>query len=117
MVTGQDNMTKSNINILSNLKLSVQVSLNGLSFCILDTLENNIVLLKEIIFDSSKNPLEVEQELINAFKKSAINLGLSLGTVLQDLIHTILFITQNTIDSNIEMLGNLTKTVIFSINI
>jgi hypothetical protein len=62
MVTGQENMTRINrINILSNKILSVQVSLNGLSFCVLDTLDNNILLLKEELFDTQKNPIEIEK--------------------------------------------------------
>jgi len=68
MVTGQDTMTKkSNINLLSNRILSVQASLNGLSFCIVDTVENNILFLKEIYFEEQKNPIEIEKLLITEF--------------------------------------------------
>lgn len=73
MVTGQDTMTKrSNINLLSNTILSVQASLNGLSFCILDTIENNILLLKEVHFDEQKNPLEIEKFLVTEFETTPL---------------------------------------------
>lgn len=75
MVTGQENMTKETINkidILSNNILSVQVSLNGLSFCILDSLENNIVFLKETSFDRKLNPIEVEQKLHEEFENNLL---------------------------------------------
>ncbi|MFD0962460.1 DUF3822 family protein [Pseudofulvibacter geojedonensis] len=67
-VTGQENMTKkSSLNILSNLQLSVQASLDGLSFCILDTIEKNIVALEEFYFDKQLTPLELEQKLQELF--------------------------------------------------
>ncbi|NQY29724.1 MAG: DUF3822 family protein [Flavobacteriaceae bacterium] len=73
MVTGQDTMTKrSNINLLSNRILSVQASLNGLSFCILDTIENNILLLKDIHFEEQKNPLEIEKLLVAEFETTSL---------------------------------------------
>ena len=73
MVTGQDTMTKrSNINLLSNKILSVQASLNGLSFCILDTIENNILFLKELHFDEQKNPLEIEKLLVSEFETTTL---------------------------------------------
>lgn len=62
-------MTKTNrINILSHKVLSVQVSLNGLSFCILDTIENNILLLSEVVFDTQKNPIELEHRIQQKFE-------------------------------------------------
>ena len=73
MVTGQDFMTKkSNINLLSNTVLSVQVSLNGLSFCILDCIENNILFLKETHFDTQKNPIEIEKLLKEEFDNNSV---------------------------------------------
>jgi len=63
---------KSNINLLSNRILSVQVSLNGLSFCIVDTIENNILFLKEIQFNEQKNPLELEKLLITEFDTTTL---------------------------------------------
>ena len=63
---------KSNINLLSNKILSVQVSLNGLSFCVLDTIENNIVFLKETHFETQKNPIEIEKLLKEIFESTTI---------------------------------------------
>ncbi len=69
MVIGQDTMTKnSNINLLSNEILSIQASLNGLSFCILNTIENSIVFFKELKFNAQKNPIEIERILLNEFE-------------------------------------------------
>ncbi len=58
---------KSNINLLSNEILSIQASLNGLSFCILNTIDSSIIFFKELKFKSQKNPIEVERELLNEF--------------------------------------------------
>ncbi len=69
MVIGQDTMTKnSNINLLSNEILSIQASLNGLSFCILNTIENSIVFFRELKFNAQKNPIEIERILLNEFE-------------------------------------------------
>ena len=61
---------KSNINLLSNEILSIQASLNGLSFCILNTTESNLVFFKEIRFKAQKNPIEVEKILFNEFESN-----------------------------------------------
>ncbi|MGB1269643.1 MAG: DUF3822 family protein [Flavobacteriaceae bacterium] len=61
-------MTRTNrISILSNKVLSVQVSLNGLYFCVLDTTDNNILLLKKDIFNAQKNPIEIEKRVRETF--------------------------------------------------
>jgi len=44
-------------------KLSIQVSLNGLSFCILDTISNSIVLSKQVEFKKDLSPYEIQREL------------------------------------------------------
>ena len=31
-------------------KLSIQVSLNGLSFCVLDTIKNSVLLAEKVLF-------------------------------------------------------------------
>ncbi|MDH3699394.1 MAG: DUF3822 family protein [Flavobacteriaceae bacterium] len=58
---------KEKINTPSGLdkihKLSIQVSLNGLSFCILDTISNSIVLSKQIAFKKDLSPYEIQREL------------------------------------------------------
>lgn len=66
-------MTRTNrINILSHKVLSVQVSLNGLSFCVLDVIENTILLLKEDLFPSQKNPIEIEQRIRETFDTTSL---------------------------------------------
>ncbi len=44
-------------------KLSIQVSLNGLSFCILDTIGQTIPLSKRVDFGKELSPYEVQKEL------------------------------------------------------
>lgn len=44
-------------------KLSIQISLNGLSFCIVDTLDNSILLSKAIHFKVELNPIQLQKEL------------------------------------------------------
>ncbi len=44
-------------------RLSIQVSLNGLSFCVLDTIGNTIPLSRRIEFDKQLTPYEVLKEL------------------------------------------------------
>jgi len=79
---------KNNINLLSNKILSVQVSLNGLSFCILDSIENNILFLKETHFDTQKNPIEIEKLLKEEFE---------CNTTLQQEFKKVTLIHQNDI--------------------
>ncbi len=66
------------INILTNQELSIQISLNGLSFCILQTDTNTITYLQHFelkqkqtpfqILDELKLKLNTEKELQNKFK-------------------------------------------------
>ncbi len=44
-------------------KLSIQVSLNGLSFCVFDTIGNTIPLSKSVVFGKELSPYEVQKEL------------------------------------------------------
>ena len=44
-------------------KLSIQVSLNGLSFCILDTISNSIVASKQRYFGKELTPYQLQKEL------------------------------------------------------
>lgn len=44
-------------------KLSIQVSLNGLSFCILDTVKNSIVASKQKRFGKELSPYQIQKEL------------------------------------------------------
>ncbi len=58
-------------NQLDFQKLSIQVSLNGLSFCILDTIENEITDLRHFQFNTVTNPLQLETEINTVFEQHA----------------------------------------------
>ncbi|MEL1253434.1 DUF3822 family protein [Flavobacterium sp. DGU38] len=64
-------MALQNTNITSKnyKKLSIQVSLTGFSFCCFDTLNNTITSFNEVIFDTSKKTIKVEDAYGEAFKK------------------------------------------------
>ena len=53
-------------------KLSIQVSLNGLSFCVFDTVANHIPLSKHLNFDKELTPYEVQKELKAIIKDNRI---------------------------------------------
>ncbi len=53
-------------------KLSIQVSLNGLSFCILDTIGKKIVKAEKHSFDNRLTPYEAQKELKRFIKKQQI---------------------------------------------
>lgn len=48
-------------------KLSIQIALDGLSFCCFDTLNNKVVSLKEIDFSDFSNPTQIEYCLEKVF--------------------------------------------------
>ncbi len=54
----ESNSTKNN-----TLKLSIQVRLNGLSFCILETATNKIEFYKRVSFEKDHNPVKVLREI------------------------------------------------------
>ena len=64
-------MTTQNINITEKLykKLSIQVSLNGLSFCCFDTLNGTITSFNELHFDRFHKDLKIEELFANAFQE------------------------------------------------
>ena len=74
MVTGPLFMTKKEINnnIENYHKLSIQVSLNGLSFCIVDTIANTIKHFKRLNFGKELSPYETQKELKQLFKESQV---------------------------------------------
>ncbi|MGJ8659156.1 MAG: DUF3822 family protein [Cellulophaga fucicola] len=53
-------------------KLSIQISLNGLSFCVVDTLDNSIIVSDQKTFDEELNPIELEKELVTMFTEHKI---------------------------------------------
>ncbi|MET7030183.1 DUF3822 family protein [Sediminicola luteus] len=50
-------------------KLSIQISLNGLSFCVLDTVDNHILASENVVFDREVNPLELLKKVKEIFEK------------------------------------------------
>lgn len=83
--------TSNSSNKLANLELSIQISLSGLSFCILNRDLNTLVFLKEIHFDKNLNPIEVlgylkhvfhtEDELAHSFQKVSVIHDNNLGSL------------------------------------
>ncbi|WP_299554347.1 DUF3822 family protein [Seonamhaeicola sp.] len=66
-------ITNSNTeNKLTNQQLSIQLSLNGLSFCILQKDTNTITALKQIEFERKLNPLELLDKLKGIFHSEAL---------------------------------------------
>jgi len=69
VVTGLQFMTKRKVNntiittTIKPNKLSIQVSLNGLSFCILNTIENRVIQSENVVFKQELNPYNLLQEL------------------------------------------------------
>lgn len=55
----------------TNIKLSIQVSLNGLSFCALVPEEQKIVFFKEIIFSKKLNPIEVLHQVEKLYEEES----------------------------------------------
>lgn len=76
MVTGQNNMIKpeSNKDLItnSNLRLSVQVSLNGLSFLLKNLSTNSVIFEVHKDFDSTFMPEEVLVEIKTIFKSNEL---------------------------------------------
>ena len=64
-------MSLQNTNITSKnyKKLSIQVSLNGFSFCCFDTLNNTITALNEVNFEEAQRASKIEELYSAAFKK------------------------------------------------
>ncbi len=53
-------------------KLSIQVSLNGLSFCILDTIANALTLSHSLPFKREVSPFELHKEIKQSFKDEGV---------------------------------------------
>ncbi len=54
-------------------KLSIQVSLNGLSFCVADTLKNAILIGEHVNFGKELSPYEVQRELKDVLSEHNIH--------------------------------------------
>jgi hypothetical protein len=77
--------TNKTSNKLTNLDLSIQISLSGLSFCILNTDTNTVLELQDINFDKVLNPLGVLDELKLLFnKETALNNNFKNVTLVHD---------------------------------
>ncbi len=59
--------TSKTFNKLTNLDLSIQISLSGLSFCTLQRDTNTIAYLKDVDFNKKLNPLEILDKLKHVF--------------------------------------------------
>lgn len=55
------------LDTITNQKLSIQISLSGLSFCILNTTSNSISSYEHIPFDKKVNPFEALERLMHFF--------------------------------------------------
>ena len=56
-------MTTNNKEKIKNISLSIQVSLNGLSFCALDTVSRSIVFFRDQRFPKKLNPVQALQQI------------------------------------------------------
>lgn len=78
MVTGLQFMTEKEINnnrnssSLDYMKLSIQISLNGLSFCIVDTITNTIKKADSITFNEQLNPFQLLKEVQSFLQKHQV---------------------------------------------
>ncbi|MEM9000062.1 MAG: DUF3822 family protein [Bacteroidota bacterium] len=54
-------------------KLSIQVSLNGLSFCAVDTIDNSIMAHEKVVFKTTSTPYLLKKELKSALEEKRIN--------------------------------------------
>ncbi|MFS4481445.1 DUF3822 family protein [Hyunsoonleella sp. 2307UL5-6] len=58
--------TKS-LDTITDKKLSIQISLSGLSFCVLNTASNSITNFEHIPFDKKNNPYEALERIMHYF--------------------------------------------------
>ena len=71
METGQKTIQKkTRIDKTSNIKLSIHISLNGLSFCIIDLISNEIDFLRTYSLSKNTTPKELLKTLKKGFKEN-----------------------------------------------
>ena len=71
METGQKTIQKkTRIGKTSNIKLSIHISLNGLSFCIIDLISNEIDFLRTYSLSKNTTPKELLKTLKKGFKEN-----------------------------------------------
>ena len=87
METGLKTILKSNSLNKNNRKaLSIQISLSGLSFCILNITTNTIEYIKNVSFDKKGTPFETLERLITT---------LDTNTIFEQNFESVLLIYQN----------------------
>ena len=87
METGLKTIQKSNsLNKHKSKGLSIQISLSGLSFCILNKKSNSIEHLKQIEFEKKATPFETLERLITV---------LNTNTIFEQNFETVLLIYEN----------------------
>jgi len=87
METGQKTILKNNsLNKNRSKSLSIQISLSGLSFCILNRSSNTIEHLKSVSFDKKATPFETLERLITV---------LETNTIFEQSFDSVLLIYQN----------------------
>ncbi|MFX0557699.1 DUF3822 family protein [Maribacter sp. CXY002] len=79
VVTGHQSMIKNKINKGLDIadknfkKLSIQVSLNGLSFCVADTVSHKVLMSDTLFFKEELNPISTKAELEKLFRKHKLD--------------------------------------------
>jgi len=53
-------------------KLSIQISLNGLSFCVVDTINNSLIVTENIVFENSLNPHKILKHIEKLFTQYSV---------------------------------------------
>lgn len=87
METGLQSMTEKTNNIPEQnsentfKKLSIQVGLNGLSFCVLDTISNEILAFEKVSFKTTSTPYLLLKEL-----KTVLNKNSTVGTNFSEVV-------------------------------
>jgi len=64
--------TNNNLDILTNFRLSIQISLNGLSFCVLEESTKTITNLEHVAFIKKLTPFELLEQIKEVFEDQEI---------------------------------------------